>query len=415
MDRSASVCAVEPPSIAPQLGDRRLFPTLEARAYLNHAAISPASSRVQTAVAEVVRDYAARGVAALPTWLEQRERLRARLGGLLGADPSALGYVANTTAGVRAIALCLPWRAGDRVVLLRGEFPANVTPWQRAAALYDLELRWLDVADFFGPQGTGLTRLEEVLRQGARLVAVSAVQFQSGLRMPLAEISALCHAHGAELFVDAIQGCGVVPLLVEAMGIDYLSCGSHKWLMGLEGVGFLYVRPPLAAALRPVVAGWLSHEQGTQFLFGGAGHLRYDRPIRARADFVEGAAAPGIVLAALEAAVEPITQLGVPAIFEHVQRYHDALEAGLLARGFTSRRSPVAAQRSGILGVDPPQDIELLALHAALTDRGIACTTPDGVLRFAPHWPNAMDEVEGVLDAIDHSCAALRGPGRGRP
>lgn len=392
----------------PRLGDRSSFPTLAARAYLNHAAVSPPSTRVQAAVAEIIGDYAEHGLAAVLRWLEHRDRLRATLADLVGAAPSELGFVANTTAGVRAIALCLPWSPGDRVVLLQGEFPANVTPWQRAAELFDLRTSWLRADDFHGPAGTGLQRLEEVLRQGVRLVAVSAVQFQTGLCMPLAEISEMCHAHGAELFVDGIQACGMVPLSVEAMGIDYLSCGSHKWLMGLEGVAFLYVRSSLAPALRPVVAGWLSHQDGMRFLFEGAGHLRYDRPVRAQADLVEGGAGPGVVLAALQAAVEPIATLGVPAIHAHAQAYLDALEAGLVARGFASLRSPVPAQRSGILSVAPPAGIDLLALHARLLEHGIACTTPDGRLRFSPHWPNALTEVPVVLDAIDQAVASER-------
>lgn len=399
---------VEPSPPSPRLGDRSAFPTLQARAYLNHAAISPPSARVQAAVTTLLSDYAAHGMAALPRWLEQRERLREQLAALIGAAPSELGYVANTTTGVRAVALCVPWRPGDRVVLLDGEFPANVTPWQRAAELYELRIEWLHAHDFFGFAGTGLSRLEDVLRRGTRMVAVSAVQFQSGLGMPLAAIGALCRAHGAELFVDAIQGCGVVPLDVEAMQIDYLACGSHKWLMGLEGVAFLYVRQALAAALRPVVAGWLSHEDGLRFLFEGAGHLRYDRPIRARADLVEGGAAPGVQLAALEAAVEPIAALGVPAILQHVQGYHDRLEPALVARGFQSLRSPVPEQRTGILSVAPPQGVDLLALHAGLGARGIACTTPDGRLRFSPHWPNAHAEVQAVVEAIDDTLAQLR-------
>lgn len=396
-----------PPAPAPQLGDRSLFPTLQARAYLNHAAISPPSQRVQAAALEVIADYAAQGVGALPRWLEQRERLRGRLAALVGADASELGYVANTTAGVRAVALCVPWRPGDRVVLLEGEFPANVTPWQRAAELYGLQIEWLRARDFFGRSGTGLQRLRERLQQGVRMVAVSAVQFQTGLRMPLPELGALCREHGAELFVDAIQACGVVPIDVEAMHIDYLACGSHKWLMGLEGVAFLYVRQARAAALRPVVAGWLSHEDGLRFLFEGEGHLRYDRPIRARADFVEGGAAPGVLLAALEAAVEPIAALGVPAILEHVQAYHDALEPGLQARGWGSERSPLPVQRSGILAVRPPEGVDLLAVQAALGQRGIACTTPDGRLRFSPHWPNAVGEVGAVLEALDESLDSI--------
>lgn len=395
------------PLNAPRLGDRSLFPTLQPRAYLNHAAISPASTRVQAVVSELVADYAARGVDALFPQLEQRDRLRAQLGDLVGARPEEIGYVANTTAGVRAVALCVPWTAGDTVVLLRGEFPANVTPWQRAAELFDLRLRWLDADDF--EDGTGLLRLEEILREGVRLVAVSAVQFQTGLRMPLAEIGALCRAHGAELFVDAIQAAGVVPLDVEAAHIDYLSCGSHKWLMGLEGIAFLYVRAERACALRPVVAGWLSHEESLRFLFEGAGHLRYDRPIRARADFVEGGAAPGTLLLALEAALSPIRELTVEAIFAHVQAYHDALEPGLVERGFTSLRSARPDRRSGILSVLPPKDVGLVPLHAALGARGISCSTPDGRLRFAPHWPNAHAEVELVLGALDEAIAELRG------
>jgi cysteine desulfurase / selenocysteine lyase len=401
------VTAVEPSARLFRLGDRSRFPTLRARSYCNHAAISPPSRLVRAAALDVLDRYAAEGVGALGEALAQRERLRGVLAGLIGASPSELGFVANTTAGVRAVALGLRWQAGDRVVLLQGEFPANVTPWQIAAEQHLLRLEWLRADDFRGPSGPGLSQLEALLRQGVRLVAVSAVQFQTGLHMPLPEISALCRAHGAELFVDAIQACGVVPIDVEALQIDYLSCGSHKWLMGLEGVAFLYAQKARAAALRPVVAGWLSHEEGLRFLLEGPGHLRYDRPIRARADFVEGGAAPVVVLAALEAAVAPIVALGVPAILEHVQRWHDALEPGLCARGFESLRSPVLAQRSGILSARPPAGVDVVALHAALGRRGISCAIPDGHLRFSPHWPNALAEPSVVLDAIDEALAEL--------
>lgn len=395
-----------------RLGDRSRFPTLRARSYCNHAAISPPSRPVRAAALDVIDRYAADGVGALSWCLEQRERLRGALAGLIGARASELGFVANTTAGVRAVALGIKWQPGDRVVLLHGEFPANVTPWQIAAELHLVQLEWLRADDFFGPSGTGLSQLEALLRTGVRLVAVSAVQFQTGLCMPLAEIGALCRAHGAELFVDAIQACGIVPIHVEAMQIDYLACGSHKWLMGMEGLAFLYVRQACAPALRPVVAGWLSHEEGLRFLLEGEGHLRYDRPIRTRADFVEGGAMPQVVLAALEAAVEPIVTLGVPTILGHVQAFHDALEPGLVARGFASLRATTPAQRSGILSVLPPAGVDVVALHHELGQRGISCAIPDGRLRFSPHWPNALAEVPVVLAAIDESLAEL---GRSAP
>jgi selenocysteine lyase/cysteine desulfurase len=117
------------------LGDRALFDRLRARAYLNHAAVSPPSAAVRRAVQAVIDDFAADGVHAVLRWVEQRDRLRAKLAALVGAQATDVGFCANTTAGVTAVALCSPHRRGDRIVVFDGEFPANVTPWQRAAKL----------------------------------------------------------------------------------------------------------------------------------------------------------------------------------------------------------------------------------------------------------------------------------------
>jgi selenocysteine lyase/cysteine desulfurase len=215
----------------------------------------------------------------------------------------------------------------------------------------------------------------------------------------------LCHAAGAELFVDGIQAAGAVPLDLRAEGVDYFAAGSHKWLMGMEGAGFLYVAPTKIAALRPNLASWLSHPDPVRFLFDGAGHLRYDRPIRARADFVELGVMGSLSYAALHAAIAPLADLGVAAIFAHVQRLLDRLEAGLTRLRCVSVRASDPAQRSCILSVLPPDGVALPALWRAVDARGIACASPDGHLRFAPHWHNSEADVESTLEGV---AAALR-------
>jgi cysteine desulfurase/selenocysteine lyase len=389
-------------SATARLGDRSLFPSLTARAYLNHAAVSPWSLPVQRAVAAVADDYARRGAGAILTWVQQRARLRAAIAALIGASEGEIALITNTTRGVTDIALCTAWRPGDRVLLFQGEFPANVTPWLQAADTFGLQVEFVPLDAFVQSDAEGLAALRQALAAGGvRMVAVSAVQFQSGLRMPLAAMAEACHAVDARLFVDGVQAVGVVPIDVRAEGIDYLSAGGHKWMMGGEGLGFLYIREERLAELRPRVAGWLSHEDGLKFLLEGAGHLRYDRPVRRSADFVEGGASNTLGCAALEAALTLIAEIGPAAIFEHVQRYLDPLEAGLVDRGFVSLRARDPAARSGILSVLPPNPGELLGLQRELAERGIACSTPDGLLRFAPHWPNGQDEVPFVLAAVD--------------
>ena len=389
-----------------ELGSGALFERLTYRAYLNFAAVSPPSRLVLEASQRVLYDYAERGVAAVMTWVEQRERLREQIGALIGAlkPERTIALMPNTTSGIIATARSIRWQRGDRVVLFEGEFPSNVTPWQEVAKQRGLELSWCSARRLI-EGGGDLSELEAILNRGARLVAVSAVTFQTGWRMPLEAIGELCERHGAELFVDGIQACGVVPIEVEAMRIDYLACGGHKWLLGLEGAGFLYLsQRALERSLHRGLAGWLSHEEPFDFLMQGAGRLRYDKSVREEASFLEAGALNAVGYAALGASLEALLGLGIDAIYSHVGGYLDVLEEALLARcDVVSERSARRELQSGALSVVPRGEIDFAVFLEAMTERKIAVSTPDGRLRMAPHWPNSRDEIEEVVEAFERA------------
>jgi selenocysteine lyase/cysteine desulfurase len=385
-------------------GDRSLFPALQARAYLAHAAVSPASLPVQEAVAACLADYAARGVHAAMAGAELRHRLRAQLANLLGARDEDIGIVQSTSAGVVAIARSIAFRPGDRLIVFEGEFPANVTPWQLVAQEAGLLLVQLPLAPFMRSNEEGLAMVASELSRGARLVAVSAVQFQTGLHMPLAELAALCHQHGAELFVDAIQALGAMPLDVRALDIDYLVAGAQKFLMGCEGAGVLYVRPRCMQQLSLGLSGWTGHEDAFAFLLGEPNLLRYDRPLARKASFVEQGALSMLSCAALSASLELLLSLGIEAIFEHVNRYLDALEPQLTALGFRSLRAVERPRRSANLCMRPAPGRTAAAWAHALHGAGVEVSTPDGYLRFAPHWPNGLHEIEIVAQELQKLC-----------
>jgi selenocysteine lyase/cysteine desulfurase len=389
---------VKPVSVG--LGDKSLYASLEADAYLAYAAVAPISQIVQSTLEEIVRDCARGGQPALLRWYERRERLREKLSALIDTTPDQIAFAGGTTQALNALALCFPWERGDTVLLTDGEFPANVAPFQNAARLFGLRLRFLPKPDPEAPESF-LKALDAALRERVRLCSLSAVCFQTGLLMPLERVAQLCHEYVAELAVDAIQALGVVPLSVRKLGIDYLAGGAHKWLMGVEGAGFLYARADRVAKLVPRSTGWLSYEDGLRFLFEGPGELRYDRPLKTSIQFLEGSSMSSLGFAAFEAGLDPIQELSVPRIFAHVNGYLDALEPALAERGFKSMRSSDSARRSGILSCVPPNGIEASALVHALRKRGVITTMPDGLLRFAPHFPNSLDELPFVQQAID--------------
>jgi cysteine desulfurase / selenocysteine lyase len=390
-----------------KLGDRSLYPDLKAKAYLAYAATGPVSSLVKAAVNQVLDSYAEQGNVAFFEWIEQRERLRGKLGSLVGAKAEDIALTSGTTRGISDLALSLDWQTGERIVLFEQEFPANVSPWQRAAELFGLRIDFVPMAHAVEDEASFLAPLAQLLEEGVRLVAVSAVQFQTGLRMPLGRIAELCARHGAELCVDAIQACGVVPIDAVALGLDYLVTGAHKWLLGPEGAGFVFAKPERARALRPRTAGWLSHEDGTRFLFGGPGHLRYDRPVKQSLQMLEGGSSSTLGFAAMEAGIDPILALSQQAIHRHVNQYLDLLEPEIAARGFKSRRAREAERRSGILSFEPPAGVSATDLVMQLRSRGVFASMPDGLLRFAPHFPNSRSEIETVTAAVDNGLAAL--------
>ncbi len=392
-------------SVRARFGDRSLFPLLGARSYLNHAAVGPPSSRVCAAVRAQQDAFASQGAAAWMPGMAQRERVKVKLAQLLSVDPKDLALMPSTTRAISDLARCFPWRPGDRILGFEGEFLTNVTPWRVAAEGFGASLVLLPLGGFRGPSvEAGLAELERELRRGVRLVAVSAVQFSDGLAMPLAAMARLCHQYGAELAVDAMQAVGNLPLNLTELGVDYAAGGSHKWMFGPDGAGFLYVRPDRLAGLVQRVAGWLSHEGPPGFLFPDGGPVRYDVPLRRSIDWLEVGAAHGLAFAGWEAGIDMVAELGVPQIRAYTQEYHDRIEGAFVELGAQSLRSPDPTGRSAILSFRLKQP--LTPVFRSLNESGVAVSTPAGLLRLSPHWPNSFDEIPEVVAALARAIEA---------
>jgi selenocysteine lyase/cysteine desulfurase len=369
------------------------FPAIDASGiYLNSASIGPMPRRALEAL------HAANADRAVPIdW--PMERLDAILGGareraaaLIGADPSTIALIPNTTTGINVAAQALGLGAGDVVLTFDREFPTNVYPWLALAHHRGIRLERIVPTSEGWPDEEALhARLAD---PAIRAVSVSLTQFSSGYTIDLDRLSRATRAHGVSLVVDAIQAVGQVPIDLAQTPVDFLACGAQKWLLSPWGTGFLHVRRELIEATYPTIAGWASFRGTDDYTRLTA----YDPQPWGDARRFEVITLPLQDFVAMNASVDLLLEIGIPAIATHVRRISEPLvrwaESG---RGTIT--SPVGDRASAITCVRPHGDV--VAAHGRLVASGVTCSLREGSIRLSPHLFNTVEEIERVVELLE--------------
>ena len=206
-------------------------------------------------------------------WLGLAGAVKREAGQLLGAEEMDLTITNSTSHALTCVAQSHPWREGDEVLAPLGEFPANAWPWKALARrgvgfcevpLWDGHLAGRRALESTPPP-PGLepeARLLAAIGPRTRLMTVSWVRFQDGIRLYVSRLARGCAERGVSLVVDAIQGAGVLPMPLE--GGAAVATGAHKGLLSPQGAGLLWTSPPFRASLSPL-GSWLSVEGGSDF------------------------------------------------------------------------------------------------------------------------------------------------------
>jgi cysteine desulfurase/selenocysteine lyase len=239
------------------------FPATKKYVYMNAASISLMPIPILRKINDFQKELALRGT----VWFDEKvetialEDARSEAAKLIGADVDEIALLSSTTEALCSIAWSLGFRRGDNVVTTDMEFPSVVYPWMRIGKAKGVEVRLarnkegiVEVAD-----------LEKLVDDRTKVLAISHVEYASGLRFNLKELHQLASKHGALLVVDAIQSLGVVPVNVKDEGVDILASGSYKWLLGPFGAAILYIKRDIYEKLDPPFVGWKSTEEPFEF------------------------------------------------------------------------------------------------------------------------------------------------------
>jgi selenocysteine lyase/cysteine desulfurase len=362
------------------------FVPLDDVLYLDCAARAPRLRAV------LVAGHAALDAAVTP-WREpagtreaQIERLRTEAARILfDDDGDGVALVPSAAYGLAIAARNVRLDAGDAVLVLEGQFPSNLLPWQqrcgeRGARLVGVRRR--DGEDWTAAVLAALEREPRV-----RVVALPQVRWDDGALLDLDRIAPRVHGIGAALVLDLSQSLGALPADLARWRPDFVVSVGFKWLLGPIGLAWLWAAPHWREQGVPIEQHWSARDAGEGWRFPLDGPPPYRKGARR---FNAGGLDDPLRLAMAAAGIAQVAAWGVAAIAAALGERTRALDAALDSHGLSQWKTSGHAPH--ITALRPPAE-RLDAVFAAFQRECIVCTRRYGLLRIAPHLHVGVDDM----------------------
>lgn len=361
---------------------RSLFPVTQQAVYLNSASQSPLNSLAN----ERLQNFLKSELNPVGKKAFRREGVRELLSKILGGSPGEYALTTSTGTGIGMIAQGMSFKNGDNIVMPASEH------WNNSFPLLNLETKGVEIR--FAPlnpdNSIDPAAIEKLVDDNTRLVAIAAVRYNSGFRPNLAAISNIAHNRGALFLVDAAQGAGMVPIDVEADGIDVLCGCGFKWLLGFHGTGFLFVSKRIVHHINPILPGMFSaanvhdklayHEDSRKFETGTLAYALFDGWC---------------------AGLQLVLDIGVQHIYEKALENTDYVLEGLQEKGYQIQ-TPIKnrAERSAIVLFNTGSFDSTKTLYEKLIQHKVLVTLQNEHIRVSPNFFNTKEEIGVFLGLL---------------
>jgi len=381
---------------------RRETPGCAERIHLNNAgaALQPACV-LETVLGHLELEAQLGGYEAEDAAADALARVYDAAATLVGARREEIAVVENATRAWDMAFYSIPFRPGDRILTSEAEYASNYIAYLQVAR------RTGAVVEPVASDGTGALSVEALratIDERVRLISLTHVPTNGGLVNPAEEVGAVAREAGCLYLLDACQSVGQLPVDVAAIGCDFLSATSRKFLRGPRGCGFLFVRAERLEELEPPFLDL----HAAEWTAPGRYEVRHDA--RRFENWESNVAAK----LGLGTAIEYALGWGLEAIRERVFALADGLRERLAAiPGVTVR--DLGRVRCGIVSFTV-EGVDAADVLSTLRERGINVSVAvrphtlldmsarglERMVRASVHYYNTEDE-------LDRACAAFAG------
>lgn len=362
---------------------RAEFPALANWTYLNTATYGQMPRRATAAMQCHLARREETACSDFLAWFDDMDSIRGLCARLLNCEAPDIAFVVNAATGLSTLIQGLAWEPGDEVLTLQGEFP-NQLYLSAVLKRFGATLRSVEWSRFYSS-----------INESTRLVVLSTVNYATGWRLPLEQISHHLRERGVLLYLDGSQSVGALSFDVQTVRPAALCVDAYKWMLSPNGASFLYVDPELRRRLPAGVVGWRSDRGWRSVDFMNHG----DPVFAGSAEKYEGGMLAFPSLYAMGAVIELMLEIGPRVIEARVLELAEMSRAMLRSLGadVSAGESPiVTAAFPGRAAAD---------LVSILRERRILVSARHGRLRVSPHFYNDEADLRMMKDCLARSIA----------
>jgi selenocysteine lyase/cysteine desulfurase len=393
------------PDTATKLADRLTemrthFPGAMQSTYFDTASRGLVPLEAKVAMDEQI-DHRIRGDIQKPAMFATIERVRTGYAKLIAATPDEIAFTKNVSEGLNIVAAGLRWNAGDNVVLCPElEHPSNIYPWLNLKSRAGIEVRLVHSRD-------GRMPVAEMIKAAdarTRVITCSYVTFAPGLRSDVQTLAEYCAQKDILFLVDAAQAIGVLDINMERTPIAAMSVSTQKGLLGLYGMGLLFVRKAWAERLEPAYLSRFSIDLGSAHEATGGSDNYALMPGAKR---FEVGNYNFLAATAVEPGLSMLNELTTAVVERHVLNLSQRMIAGLQRIGLPVFAAEPGPHRAHMVAIgdaignqhDSTDNPAMQSLYESLAAGGIRTTIRRGIIRVSLHFYNTEADVDRLLAA----------------
>jgi selenocysteine lyase/cysteine desulfurase len=318
------------------------------------------------------------------------EDVREKAAALVGCKKDEVLVTRSTTEGMNWIAQGLGLKEGDRVLTTDQEHPGGRVCWDYLVRKHKVGLDVVPIPAGENDAQAIVDRFAKAITPRTRALSFSHLLTSTGLRMPVAELSALARSHDCVSVVDGAQAVGGIAVDVKALGCDAYVTSAHKWLLAPPGCGLLYLNERLGRTIDPIP-------------------LQDGRAVYSASSGVTNI--PGVL--ALGTAIDYVSDIGLGVIERHNLALRERMFQALHGVPRVTVVSPAAGPlASPLVSFRLPDSVKSGELYERLLNRHkvVVKVVPgqwmNGV-RISTHLFNSADEVDACADALAAEMSAV--------